>query len=106
MKPVVWIFLNPRMPPDDLGFIPGFISGDDPRPLKEQIDANYGHGGGWHNQPGFTFDHSSFVLSYPEDPPLPPQAMAVVRDETLLFYQYSICVILQKDGSFEVCRVD
>jgi hypothetical protein len=45
-------------------------------------------------------------LHYPGDPPFKPIAMMVLRDETILIYDYSIVAIVQPDGSFEACRMD
>ena len=32
---------------EQLGMLPYFIDPNDPRPAREQLDANYQHGGGW-----------------------------------------------------------
>jgi hypothetical protein len=39
--------------PEELGLLPDFIDQNDPRSAREQFDANYGHGGGWHPIDGF-----------------------------------------------------
>jgi hypothetical protein len=97
--------LNP-VTPDDLGFIPSFVSTDDPRSAKEQLDSNYQHGGGWHSMPGFMLDLDGLLLTYPGDPPLHPRALAKIRDETVIIYPHDWVVILQQDESFDVCRMD
>jgi hypothetical protein len=102
---MIWVFLNPRMTPDHLGFLPGMMDDTDPRPAAEQIDSNYTHGGGWHPQSGFTLGADN-SLSYPGDPILRPQAMTQLRHETIVFYQHDILAIIQPDRSFEACRVD
>jgi hypothetical protein len=92
---------------EGLGFIPTFISAHDPRPVKEQIDANYGHGGGWRKSDSFTMGQDMELISkYPEDPDLFPLAKAQVRDEDIYFYDYAWTAIVQPDGSFEVARLD
>jgi hypothetical protein len=91
--------------PDELGLLPDFIDQDDPRPAREQFDANYQHGGGWHPIKGFT--HKGFVLHYPGDPPFEPIAMWPLRDEMIVVYRVGMVAIFQtKDGSFEVARMD
>ena len=90
--------------PDELGFLPEMIDQDDPRPAKEQFDANYGHGGGWRPMKGFSV--KGFVLHYPGDPPLEPIAMWPLRDEMIVVYRYGIVAVFQKNGSFEAARMD
>jgi hypothetical protein len=103
---MTWIGLHPDFTPDDLGFLPGFLSIDDPRPAKEQIDANYRHGGGWNAQPGFTL-HEDGSLHYPGDPPLKPLAMTQLREELIMFYPHDYVAIVQLVGrSFEAARID
>jgi hypothetical protein len=91
---------------DQLGIIPSFLSEDDPRPAKEQFDANYDHGGGWRPMPGFTLDRLTLELDYSGDPPMRPIALMRLRDEVILVYPYSFVLILQRDRSFEICRMD
>jgi hypothetical protein len=90
--------------PDELGFLPEMIDQDDPRPAKEQFHANYGHGGGWRSIKGYSV--KGFVLHYSGDPPLEPIAMWPLRDEMIVVYRYGIVAVFQKDGSFEVARMD
>jgi hypothetical protein len=92
--------------PDCLGFIPSFISDDDPRPIKEQIDANYQHGGGWRPIKGFimTEDH---LLHFPGDPPYRPLALGIMRNRCVILYEYSFLAISEEPGGeWEVARVD
>lgn len=103
-----WILLHPRMTPEHLGFIPGFLSEDDERPAKEQIEANYV--GGWRPMPGWEMGPAGVIEYRPNgedsDPPLIPTAMTCLRDEVIMFYDHAWLVILQPNGSFEVSRVD
>jgi hypothetical protein len=91
--------------PEHVGWIPAFLFEHDPRPAKEQIDTNYQHGGGWHSMTGFKMDKNN-VLKYPEDPPMFPIADAWLRDEHILIYNHAWVAIVQKDGSFDVARID
>ena len=90
--------------PDELGFLPEMIDQEDPRSAAAQFDANYGHGGGWRPMKGFTV--KGFVLRYPGDPPYEPIAMWPLRDEMIVVYPHAIVAVFQKDGSFDVCRMD
>jgi hypothetical protein len=98
-----WVVFKPGV---DLGFLPGLILESDPRPVAEQLNDRYGHGGGWQPMPGFTLNPGTFTLKYPEDPPMKPLAMSTLRDEMLVFYPHAFLMILQSNGAFEVSRVD
>lgn len=97
--------LDPRMTDEHLGFLPSFLSEDDPAPAREQIDKNYAHGGGWRPMKEWTMATND-TIKYPGDPRLRPLARAKLRDETILFYDCAILAIVQPDGSFEIARVD
>jgi hypothetical protein len=99
---MIWLALAPDV---DLGFLPDLISQDDPRPVKEQLEDKYRHGGGWRPTPGFTVQ-DGYVLKFPDDPPMKPLAMTSLRGEVIVFYDYSFLGVFQPDGSFEVARVD
>jgi hypothetical protein len=103
---MTWTMLHPQMTPAHLGYLPGFLSDADPRPAAEQIDDNYRHGGGWHKFEGFAFDPKRLTLKYPGDPTFRALAMTSLRDETLYFFDHSWLLILQKDGAWEVARLD
>jgi hypothetical protein len=92
--------------PEELGMLPDFINQNDPRPAREQFDANYQHGGGWHPIPGF-IHRKGVSLEYPGDPPYHPIAMWPLRDEMIVVYRYGLVAIFQvKTGAFEVARLD
>jgi len=105
-----WIFHHPRMTISHLGYIPSFLSLDDPRPAREQIATTYI--GGWHHFHGFTLRHDNSLtypsdpLTYPSDPPMRPLASAQFRDELLVFYPHAWFAIIQPDRSFEIARLD
>src|SRR4051812_24640092 len=100
-----WFLLTAHAQPEDLGFIPDFLSEADPRSAKEQIHANYQHGGGWRSFPGFVLNKKKFI-TYPGDPPQHPFAMTALRDETILVYPASWVLILQQDGTYDAARLD
>ena len=99
------IFIHPKVTEDHVGLIPAFLDEKDPRPAAEQFNERYAHGGGWRPQGKFKMlDDGS--LKYPGDPPFPVLAAILFRDENIYIYQYGYVAIRQKDGSFEVCRMD
>lgn len=101
---LTWVLLN-NGTPDHIGLLPDMLDLADPRPAREQFNERYGYGGGWLPMSGFKLLRNS-ALQYPGDPPLLPRAVTKLRDEVILVYDYVWVLILQKDGRFEVCRMD
>lgn len=101
---MIWIMLHPRATPEMLGFLPGFLSEDDPRPAKEQFNERYISG--WHSFPGFTFDKEKLQLNYPGDPPMVAIASTMLRNEEIILFQHAWVLILQDDGTWDVSRMD
>jgi len=102
---MLWKLVHPQATPEMLGFLPEFLSEEDPRPAKEQIDFNYSHGGGWCPFKGFKMLPNG-NLKYPGDPETELLAETKLREETIRFYNHSWCAIIQSDGSYEISRVD
>lgn len=103
---MMWVRLDERAHMDELGYIPEFLSDDDPRPAKEQINDRYGPGGGWRPMPGCRLV-DGVILTYPGDPPMRPLFFTHLHDnEIIMVYAHSFVVILQKDDSYEVARMD
>lgn len=102
---LTWKMMHPQARPDMLGYIPGFLSENDPRPAREQLDTAYSHGGGWTPFHGFTILPDG-NLKYPGDPPVELLAETHLRNETIRFYNHSWVCIIQPDGSYEICRMD
>jgi hypothetical protein len=100
-----WVAMHPSATYDHVGAIPLMVSERNPQRATEQLNAGYGHGGGWRPFDGFAMgrDHS---LKYPGDPPLRPLAQAWLRDELIIVYEHAWVAVVQPDGSFEVCRMD
>lgn len=98
-----WELLHPRMTMEMLGYLPGWLFPDDPRSAREQFHSRYISG--WDPFTGFGMNPDG-TLFYSGDPPMSPLAKCQFRDETIYFYQSSWVGIRQKDGSFEVCRMD
>lgn len=91
-----------------IGFIPDFLSEDDPRPAKDQFNENYAHGGGW--QPfgadKWQVDLEAGTITYPEDPPYHAVAEITFRDERIFIFPHAWVMIVQPDNSWEIARMD
>ena len=103
---IAFIRLDPRAHVEDLGYFPYFLDERDPRSAKEQIHANYAHGGGWNSFKMFNLDRETMALSFPDDPPIRPKFLTVLRDESIFVYPLSWVLILQQDGTYDVARID
>jgi hypothetical protein len=90
--------------PEDWGFILGFLDLDDPRPAAEQINEHYVSG--WSPFEGFSFDKVSGIITYSGDPPLRPLSSLSFRDELLLIYPGEWVLILQRDDTWQIARLD
>lgn len=99
-----WTILHPRITIDALGYIPAFLSEDDPRPAREQFTENYVWGG-WRPFEGFGLLEDG-SLKYPGDPAYPPLASRKFRGETIILYPHSWVMVKQAEGSWEVSRMD
>jgi hypothetical protein len=104
---VIGVTMLQSVPLDMIGIIPEFLSEDDPRPAREQLNDNYAHGGGWQPFKGHTLvPEDGFKLCYPGDPPLRPIAFIRLRRERIVIYPHAWVMILQDDNTFEICRMD
>ena len=100
-----WTQKHPQAKLEMLGFLPAFLSDNDSRTAREQLDANYSHGGGWQPLPRFKMLQNGNI-QYPEDPPRRLLFETKLRDEIIRFYEDAWVAVVQPDGSFEVCRMD
>ncbi len=91
--------------PDSVGLIPMWLDADDKRPAREQLNEHYAHGGGWQPFEGFVLRKDGGI-KYPGDPTHKPRAAMMLREELILVYDHGWVLIRQKDGSFEICRMD
>jgi hypothetical protein len=104
--------LHPRAEFEDLGMLPLIFLESDPRPLREQVEDRYRHGGGYHSMGnGFEVNPETKALhstQYPDDRPF--AAVLEIRldghDEWITLYTHGIVRIAQADGSFDVIRMD
>lgn len=90
-----------------LGYIPAFVSEDDPRPAHEQFNERYIYGGWNPMLPGRWRMDQDFNLFYPGDPPMQPLAQALCHGERIVVYPRAFVAIVQTDGiGFSVARMD
>src|SRR5882724_11130740 len=98
--------LSPDVTLEDLGRIYGMLDLTNPAPARDQLNANYQHGGGWRPfDDKFTLGDDD-SLGYPDDEPLHPIAEIRLRAERIIIYESNFVAIVQPDRSFEVCRMD
>lgn len=100
-----WKTLHPLVTREHLGLLPYMLFTNDRRPAREQLDTGYRHGGGWRPFEGFKM-LPDFSIQYPGDPVHRPIAECMLRDERVVLYDYSWVAIIQRDGSFEIARMD
>lgn len=99
-----WRMIHPDAPIEALGYVPGFLRDDDPRPAREQFDERYAYGG-WSPNKGFKM-LDNLAIQYPGDPALLPIAWRELRGEAIVMYPGALLAIIQPDGRFEVARMD
>jgi hypothetical protein len=97
--------IDPAVAAEAIGIIPYWLDDQDPRPAAEQLDQHYAHGGGWQPFDGFKLQKDGSI-KYPGDPALKPIGAVGFRKELILFFPFAWVMILQKDGTFEICRMD
>lgn len=111
---MIWLQLDPRVSIEAaVGFLPDFLSNDDPRPAVEQLDENYC--GGWMDskvgERGFTAFDDFMKLHWPGDPPLHALAVTMLhageaKPERIVVYESAYVAVIQADGTFRVARLD
>lgn len=97
---------HPDVTVEHLGFIPMFVTPFDPRPVRDQFNERYAHGGGWRPFFGFEIADDASEIRYGDDPPRPLLAEAKLRDETIRIYDGAWVAIVSADGSTEIARMD
>lgn len=102
---VEWIKKHPRTSLDTLGYIRFWLTEDNPASAKEQLHANYTHGGGWRPFKGHTMLPNG-DLAYPGDPPRRLLWEAKLREELVRVYQDAWVAVIQPSGEYEICRMD
>jgi len=105
-----WVVLDEGYAPAQvlhlISILDGMLSVDNPISAKEQLNIGYSQYGGWHPMQGFHLVMPGMRLLYPGDPPMSPIVMTALRDEVIVVYPHDWVMVLQKDTSIEVCRMD
>lgn len=96
--------IHPQATIDHTGYIPQWLSEDNPKSTREQLNDGYAFGG-FDPFKGFRLNADD-SLSYPGDPPQHPIIEFTLRNERVLMYPSSWVAVIQQDCSFEVCRMD
>jgi hypothetical protein len=104
---MIYAFLDARADMEFLGYLPSFLSENDPDDARTQLNKNYQHGGGYRPLDGWKIlDMVTMTIQYPGDPPLHPVAMTTLRQEVIYFFPHAQVLILQPNGEFVVARMD
>ena len=95
------------------GLLPSFLSHDDTDGAVEQINKNYGHGGGWIDCDGWTLligkkkgSATMYWLEYPDEPMLPMVSMGTLLDEAIILFEHDWVTVVQTDLAFRVARIN
>lgn len=96
---------------EEAGFLPEILLTSDPRPVSEQLNDRYAHGGGYQvsgSPIAWALDRSAefATLTYPRDPPMLELSRATINNELCILFDSSFMAIVQPDSSFAVVRVD
>lgn len=103
---------------EELGYLPEIISCSDPRPVVDQVNDRYAHGGGWYpmKPKKWILDRESMTLTYPvsedeaaycEPEVYEPYARTrVLSGEMVYVYAHSWVLIDRGGDDWEVSRMD
>lgn len=94
---------------DEIGYLPEIILAEqfDPRPVVEQVNDRYAHGGGWHRFNGFMWNRIAKTLRYPGDPPVHAIARFVANAKETVYVFHSGWTLIDRGGDdWEVARLD
>ena len=89
---------------DDWGFIPSFLSENNPKTAIQQL--NDGQPGGQNKFEGFKFDPERKLLTYPGDPPMKVMSELHFKNDIIMLFPHAWILVLQPDGKWEVARCD
>lgn len=96
-----WKLLYPGV---SVGALSDIFLDSDPRPAREQANERYI--GGWFPTKGLTLRNDLLISKYKEDPPLRLVAWTMLRKEKLMLFEAEYVAVVQKDGSYEIARMD
>lgn len=114
MTACIWVLREPDILPS-IGLLLTFVDADDPRPIAEQFNERYAHGGGWKPQPKRRWRLEGASLVYDCGPDEPdevyrPLAFTIhpITKELITVYDFGYVIIAQPggDGDWDVARMD
>lgn len=104
------IFVDRRIfHPDMLGLIPSFVQDGDERPVIEQINERYAHGGGWRDMEGMVIDlDGSGALVGPSGSRFALIGATIYpsHDTLMLVFESGMTAVVAADASYRVARLD
>lgn len=114
MRALMVEFIDLRYTLDHLGFLPMILQSSDPRPVAEQLEDRYSHGGGYRPSKDNKWklvNRDNFYLRYPGDPVFKPACKFIFphTKEVAFFYpDGSFLLIVQAEGfgEYVITRVD
>lgn len=92
-----------------IGYLPDIILNEvyDSRPVVEQVNDRYAHGGGWHAMSGFKWEKLAQRLTYPGDKPMHANARFQANSkETVYVFDGGWVLVDRGPGNWEVARLD
>lgn len=92
-----------------LGYIPQIITSGDPRPVIEQVNDRYAHGGGWNSfgKGKWILNRKAMSIQYPGDPPHLPLAHAQISETEAVWVYECAWVLIDRGGDdWEISRMD
>lgn len=100
----------------NLGYLPMILIPESNQPVRAQLNARYGHGGGYlpfPNEDEFTVDldrddPGASQLQYPGDPVFKPWGWCwfPYTKELVVVFDAAITVILKEDNTYNIVRLD
>lgn len=104
-----WEVMQVRHAFSAIGFLPDIILNEayDSRPVVDQVNQRYAHGGGWHAMSGFKWNRIAKTLRYPGDPPMHAVARFEASTKETVYVFESGWVLVDRGGDdYEVARLD
>lgn len=104
-----WEILRMRDSHAVIGYLPNIILNEvyDSRPVVDQVNDRYAHGGGWHAFQGFKWNRITRTLRYPNDPPMHAVARFEASEkETVYVFDHGWTLIDRGLDDWEVARLD
>jgi hypothetical protein len=100
-------YFHPRATLAHWGEIPNWLSDASPKPAKQQLHDGYRFGG-WQSMKSDKIKmQPDGKYKYPGDPmQFPISEIRMASGERVLLYDSSIVVVVEKDGNWDMARMD